>query len=132
MFGKIKEKICNAKLIGVLTDIVLMGVFIAAGLYAYDQYKLKTQRVYVVDVQKIFQLKQSSFTLSKATESDVMKYYDGLEEMVKYSNAFINQVSKDKKTLVYSKNYVLTADDGRMIDLTDELIGKLRQQKLLP
>ncbi|MFA5453982.1 MAG: hypothetical protein WC272_01535 [Sulfurimonas sp.] len=115
-----------------LIDVVFVAVAIGGGIYAYDAYKTSNQRVYVVDAQKIYQLKQATLQVSSATEDDVIKHYDSLEKIIIFSNDYINTVSQEKETLVYPKTHILTTKSNKIVDLTDDLIIRLKQQKLLP
>ncbi len=115
-----------------LIDVVFVAVAIGGSIYTYDAYKTSNQRVYVVDAQKIYQLKQATLQVSSATEDDVIKHYDSLEKVIIFSNDYINTVSKEKETLVYPKTHILTTKSNKIVDLTDDLINRLKQQKLLP
>ncbi|MFA5426681.1 MAG: hypothetical protein WC279_00560 [Sulfurimonas sp.] len=115
-----------------LIDVVFVAVTIGGSIYAYDAYKTSHQKVYVVDAQKIYQLKQAMLQVSSATEDDVIKHYDSLEKIIIFSNDYINTVSQEKETLVYPKTHILTTKSNKIIDLTDDLINRLKQQKLLP
>ena len=115
-----------------LIDVLFVAVTISGGIYAYDIYKTSNQKVYVVDAQKIYQLKQATLQASSATEDDVIKHYDSLEKIIIFSNDYINTVSQEKETLVYPKTHILTTKSNKIIDLTDDLINRLKQQKLLP
>lgn len=115
-----------------LIDVVFIAVVIGSSIYAYDEYKTSHQKVYVVDAQKIYQLKQAMLQVSSATEDDVINHYDSLEKMIIFSNDYINTVSQKKDTLVYPKTQILTTKSNKIIDLTDDLINRLKQQKLLP
>ncbi|MDD3834826.1 MAG: hypothetical protein PHS42_05055 [Sulfurimonas sp.] len=115
-----------------LIDVVFVAVVIGCGIYAYDEYKTSSAKVYVVDAQKIYQLKQTMLQVSSATEDDVIKHYDSLEKIIIFSNDYINTVSQEKETLVYPKTHILTTQSNKIVDLTDDLINRLKQQKLLP
>ena len=115
-----------------LVDVVFTITMIVVSVYAYNEYKIFNTKVYIVDVQKIYQLKQATLSVSTASEDDVTKYYDSLEKLIVFSNAYINGISKQKATLVYPKTHVLTTKSNQIIDLTDELIGRLKEKKLLP
>lgn len=117
---------------GAFVDYVLAIVFVLGSIYAYDQYKEHNNKIYIVDAKKVFDMKQQNLNISNATEKDVENYYDSLEKLVKYSDAYINAVSMEKDVTVYAKNAILTTKkDGKIVDLTDDLIAKLRNQKLL-
>ncbi len=117
---------------GAFIDYALAFVFVTGSIYAYDQYKEHTNKLYIVDAKKIFDLKQSTLDIASATEKDVENYYDSLEKLVKYSDAYINVVSSEKNTIVYAKNAILTTKkEGKIVDLTDDLIVKLKAQNLL-
>lgn len=117
---------------GAFVDYALAFVFVVGSIYAYDQYKEHTDKLYIVDAKKIFDIKQSTLNVSTATEKDVENYYDSLEKLVKYSDAYINVVSSEKNTIVYAKNAILTTKkEGKIVDLTDDLIVKLKAQNLL-
>lgn len=115
-----------------LIDVAFVAVVIGGSIYAYDAYKTSNQKVYVVDAQKIYQLKQATLQVSSATEDDVIKHYDSLEKIIIFSNDYINTVSQEKETLVYPKTQILTTKSNKIVDLTDDLINRLKQQKLLP
>ena len=114
-----------------LIDVVFVAT-ISTGICAYYEYKTSNQKVYVLDAQKIYQLKQATLQASSATEDDVIKHYDSLEKIIVFSNNYINTVSQEKETLVYPKTHILTTKSNKIVDLTDDLINRLKQQKLLP
>lgn len=110
-----------------LTIIIAIGV-----IFIYDEYKRTSEKVYVVDVQKIYQQKQSAFKVSEATEDEAIEHYNSLEKLILFSNAYIDAVSKNKDALVYPKTHILTTKSAKIVDLTDDLIVKLKIEKLLP
>lgn len=115
-----------------LIDIAL-SVIIAIGIvFVYDAYKASNEKVYVIDVQKIYQLKQATFQLANATENDAENYYNSLEKLILFSNSYVDTVSESKDSLVYPKTHILTTKSTKIIDLTDDLIVKLKLEKLLP
>lgn len=125
--GKLKSLLSGA-----FIDYALAIVFVLGSIYAYDQYKEHNNKIYIVDAKKVFDIKQETLDVSSANEKDVENYYDSLEKLVKYSNAYINAVSTEKDVIVYAKNAILTTKkDGSIVDLTDDLILKLRSQNLL-
>ena len=64
-----------------LIDVVFVAT-ISTGICAYYEYKTSNQKVYVLDAQKIYQLKQATLQASSATEDDVIKHYDSLEKII--------------------------------------------------
>lgn len=115
-----------------LIDIAFITISISGSIYAYNEYKNSTEKIYVVDAQKIYQIKQTTLKIASATEDDVAKYYDSLEKMIVFSTNYINSVSEREDTLVYPKASILTTKSKKVVDLTDELINRLKQQNLLP
>lgn len=115
-----------------LVDIALIVIIGIGGIFIYDGYKKSNEKVYIVDVQKIYQQKQSIFKVSEATEKEALEHYNSLEKLILFSNHYINSISKTQDTLVYPKNYILTTKSKKIIDLTDELIKELQKEKLLP
>ncbi|MFA6137443.1 MAG: hypothetical protein WC667_05080 [Sulfurimonas sp.] len=123
---KLKERLRG------LIDVSFVIIVAIGSIYAYDEYKTLNKKVFVVDTQRIYQLKQSGLSVSTATEDDISKHYASLEKLIIFSNNYINTVSNDNRTLVYQKNHILTAKSTQMIDLTDDLMSKLKVEKLLP
>ncbi|MDX9743070.1 MAG: hypothetical protein RBT59_04570 [Arcobacteraceae bacterium] len=106
--------------------IILSGIF-----YAHDEYKNYSEKVYVIDAAKIYQLKNKELDINTATEKDVMEYYDSLQKLVVFSDEYINKEGRDKDAIIYSKNAILTTKSKKVVDLTDELIVQLKQTRLL-
>jgi len=106
--------------------IILFGIF-----YAHDEYKNYSEKLYIIDAAKIYQLKNKELNINTASEKDVMEYYDSLQKLVVFSDKYINKVGKDKDVIVYSKNAILTTKSKKVVDLTDELIVQLKQTGLL-
>ena len=122
------EKIKKQKWI---VDYALGLIIVFGSFYAYDEYKNYTQKVYVIDAAKIYQLKNKELDINTATEKEVMEYYDSLQNLVVFSDKYINQAGKEKSTVIYSKNAILTTKSNKVIDLTDDLIVRLKQMSLL-
>lgn len=122
------EKIKKQKWI---VDYALGLIIVLGSFYAYDEYKNYTEKVYVIDAAKIYQLKNKELDINTATEKDVMEYYDSLQKLVVFSDEYINKVGRDKDAIIYSKNAILTTKSKKVVDLTDELIVQLKQTRLL-
>ncbi len=120
------------KNIKTFTDIGLFTIVIIGSLYAYDEYKAHTQKIYVVDAAKIFELKKQDLNIDTATEDEIMKFYDELENMVQYSTAMIEHISLQRDIVIFAKNSILTStQSNKIVDLTDELIIKLKEARLI-
>ncbi|MFA6685184.1 MAG: hypothetical protein WCS26_07965 [Arcobacteraceae bacterium] len=113
-------------------DIGLLVIVIIGSLYAYDEYKVNTQKIYVVDAAKIFELKKQDLNLDTATEDEIMKFYDELENIVQYSTAIIESISLQRDIVVFVKNSILTSTQSdKVVDLTDEVTMKLKEARLI-
>lgn len=125
LLEKIKKNLKTFIDIGLFTTIVI------ASLYAYDEYKSVTEKIYVIDAAKVFELKKQDLNLDTATEDEIMKFYDELEHMVKYSNALIENISTQRDIVIFAKNSVLTSSNSKIVDLTDEIVLKLKETRLI-
>lgn len=113
-------------------DIGLFIIVIIGSLYAYDEYKSNTQKIYVVDAAKIFELKKQDLNLDTATEDEIMKFYDELEHIVQYSTGMIETLSLQRDIVIFAKNSILTStQSNKVVDLTDEVTMKLREARLI-
>lgn len=115
-----------------IIDLGLMVAVSSVSIAGYHQYIKNTQKVYVVDAKKIGDLKNTELLKNMKSEKEVEEYYDRLQKTVEFSSAYINKIGAKEDTLIYSKNTILTTNnDGKVIDITDNLINELKRNKLL-
>ncbi len=119
------------KILKTVIDIAIIVIFVIGGLFLYDDYKTKSEKIYVVDVQEIYDMKKKTLNVSNATESQVNLFYDELEKIIKFSSTYIDSVAKTHNTVVYSKNFILSNNNKNVIDYTPMLIDELKKYNLI-
>jgi len=111
------------------TDYILIIILIGVGIFAYDQYKTKTTKIYSVDMVKIFKLKNDELIDLKTngTKADYDKYFKDYEKIITYTNRYLKNISLKSNTIVFTRQAIY----GRSIDLTPRLIMSLKDRNLL-
>ena len=110
-------------------DYLLIIILIGGSIFAYDQYKIKTNKVYIVDMVKVMKLKNDELIRLKknGTNNDLDKYFSSYSKLLNFTNTYIENLSISTGTIIYSKQAVY----GKSIDLTPRIIIELKNRNLL-